>query len=99
MKILGISAHYHDSAAALVVDGLPVCAIQEERLSRRKNDAAFPLAAVEWCLGEAGLEPDALHAVVFYEKPMRKLERILVSALRPFPRSWRSLPQAMKNPL
>ncbi len=99
MRILGISAHYHDSAAALVVDGLPVCAIQEERLSRRKNDSAFPLAAVEWCLDEAGLEPEELDAVVFYEKPMRKLERILVTALRAFPRSWRSFPQAMKNTL
>lgn len=99
MKILGISAHYHDSAAALVVDGLPLCAIQEERLSRRKNDAAFPLAAIEWCLGEAGLEPEELDAVVFYEKPMRKLERILVTTLRAFPRSWRSFPQAMKNTL
>jgi carbamoyltransferase len=99
MKILGISAHYHDSAAALVVDGLPVCAIQEERLSRRKNDASFPLAAIEWCLAEGGLEPEALDAVVFYEKPMLKLERILVTALRAFPRSWRSFPQAMKNTL
>src|SRR5512138_237662 len=99
MRILGISAHYHDSAAALVVDGLPVCAIQEERLSRRKNDAAFPLAAIEWCLDEAGLEPDALDAVVFYEKPMRKLERILVTALREWPRSWRSFPPAMKSTL
>ena len=50
MKILGISAHYHDSAAALVVDGVPVCAVQEERLSRHKNDATFPLGAIEWCL-------------------------------------------------
>jgi carbamoyltransferase len=99
MKILGISAHYHDSAAAVVVDGVPVCAIQEERLSRRKNDAAFPLAAIEWCLGEAGLEPEDLDAVVFYEKPMLKVERILVTALRAFPRSWRSFPRAMKNTL
>jgi carbamoyltransferase len=99
MKILGISAHYHDSAAALVVDGLPVCAVQEERLSRRKNDAAFPLKAVEWCLEQAGLEPEALDAVVFYEKPMLKFERILSCALRAFPRSWRSFPQAMKNTL
>jgi carbamoyltransferase len=99
MRILGVSAHYHDSAAALVVDGLPVCAVQEERLSRRKNDAAFPLAAIEWCLEEAGLEPEDLDAVVFYEKPMRKLERILVMALREFPRSWRSFPRAMKNTL
>jgi hypothetical protein len=68
MKILGISAHYHDSAAALVVDGVPVAAVQEERLSRRKNDAAFPLGAIEWCLEHAGLEPDALDAVVFYER-------------------------------
>ncbi len=99
MTILGISAHYHDSAAALVVDGVPVCAIQEERLSRRKNDAAFPLAAIEWCLRDAGVEPGDLDAVVFYEKPMLKLERILVTALRAFPRSWRSFPRAMKNTL
>jgi carbamoyltransferase len=99
MKILGISAHYHDSAAALVIDGVPVCSIQEERLSRRKNDAAFPLAAIEWCLEDAGVEPRDLDAVVFYEKPMLKVERILVTALRAFPRSWRSFPQAMKNTL
>jgi carbamoyltransferase len=99
MRILGISAHYHDSAAALVVDGVPVCAVQEERLSRRKNDAAFPLAAIEWCLERGGLEPDQLDAVVFYEKPMLKFERILSSALRAFPRSWRSFPRAMKNSL
>src|ERR671935_477061 len=99
MKILGISAHYHDSAAALVVDGVPHCAIQEERLSRRKNDAAFPLAAIEWCLDDAGLQPADLDAVVFYEKPMLKVERILVTALRAFPRSWKSFPRAMKNTL
>ena len=99
MRILGISSHYHDSAAALVVDGLPVCAVEEERLSRRKNDAAFPLAAIEWCLDQAGLSPDDLDAVVFYEKPMLKFERILTMALRSFPRSWRSFPQAMKNSL
>jgi carbamoyltransferase len=96
MKILGISAHYHDSAAALVVDGVPVAAVQEERLSRRKHDATFPLAAIEWCLDAGGLAPDELDAVVFYEKPMLKLERILVSALRAFPRSWRSFPASMK---
>src|SRR3989440_8736934 len=99
MKILGISAHYHDSAAAVVVDGVPVCAVQEERLSRRKNDAAFPLSAIEWCLDRAGLEPEALDAVVFYEKPMLKFERILTCALRAFPRSWRTFPKAMKNSL
>jgi carbamoyltransferase len=99
MKILGISAHYHDSAAALLVDGVPVAAVQEERLSRRKNDAAFPLSAIEWCLEEAKLEPEQLDAVVFYEKPMLKFERILSTALRAFPKSWRSFPHAMKNTL
>src|SRR5687767_15572146 len=99
MKILGISAHYHDSAAALVVDGVPVYAVQEERLSRRKNDAGFPLRAIEWCLASAGIEPADLDAVVFYERPMLKFERILTSALRAFPRSWRSFPHAMKNTL
>jgi carbamoyltransferase len=99
MKILGVSAHYHDSAAALVVDGVPVAAVQEERLSRRKNDAAFPLGAIEWCLESAGLEPDDLDAVVFYERSMLKFDRILTSALRAFPRSWRSFPHAIKNSL
>ena len=99
MKILGISAHYHNSAAALLIDGLPVAAVEEERLSRRKNDAAFPLAAIEWCLDRAGLEPADLDAVVFYERPMLKFDRILTSTLRAFPRSWRAFPKAMKNTL
>ena len=99
MKILGISAHYHDSAAALVIDGVPVCAVQEERLSRRKNDAAFPLGAIEWCLDHAGLDPADLDAVVFYERSMRKFDRILTCALRTFPHSWRSFPNAIKNSL
>src|SRR5438132_10081515 len=99
MKILGISAHYHDAAAALVVDGLPVCAVQEERLSRHKNDASFPMKAIEWCLEQGGLDPDDLDAVVFYERSMLKFERILTSALRTFPRSWPSFPQAIRNTL
>jgi carbamoyltransferase len=99
MKILGISAHYHDSAAALVVDGVPVCAVQEERLSRKKNDAGFPLQAIEWCLDRGSLDVDDLDAVVFYERSMLKFERILTCALRAFPRSWRSFPHAIKNTL
>jgi len=99
MKILGISAHYHDAAAALIVDGLPVAAVQEERLSRRKNDAAFPMNAIEWCLEKGELEPEHLDAVVFYERPMLKFDRILTCALRAFPHSWRSFPHAMKNTL
>src|SRR5207245_3126686 len=99
MKILGISAHYHDSAAALVIDGIPVCAVQEERLSRRKGDAAFPLSAIEWCCEHAGVAPESLDAVVFYERPMLKFDRILTCALRAFPRSWSAFPRAMKNSL
>jgi len=99
VNILGVSAHYHDSAAALVIDGQPFCAVQEERLSRHKGDAAFPMLAIEWCLEHAGLEPEALDAVVFYERPMLKFDRILTCALRAFPHSWGTFPKAMKNTL
>lgn len=99
MNILGISAHYHDSAAALVVDGVPVAAVQEERLSRCKNDSGFPLRAIEWCLDHAKVEPERLDAVVFYERSMQKFDRILTMTLRSFPKSWRSFPNAMKNTL
>src|SRR5262245_22868654 len=99
MNILGISAHYHDSAAALVIDGVPVCAVQEERLSRRKNDAAFPVKAIGWCLDHEHIEPGDLDAVVFYERSMLKFDRILTCTLRAFPRSWRSFPHAIKNTL
>jgi carbamoyltransferase len=99
MNILGISAHYHDAAAALVVDGVPVCAVQEERMSRRKNDASFPIGAIEWCLESAHLEPADLDAVVFYERSMLKFDRILTCALRAYPRSWRAFPKAIKNTL
>jgi len=99
VNILGISAHYHDSAAALIIQGMPVAAVQEERFSRRKNDAAFPLSAIEWCLDRAGIGPEALDAVVFYERPMLKFDRILTCALRAFPHSWRAFPKAMKNAL
>jgi carbamoyltransferase len=99
MRLLGLSGLYHDSAAALLEDGVPVCAIQEERITRRKNDAGFPMAAAEWCLEHAGVAPEDLDAVVFYEKPMLKFERILTMSLRGFPRSCASFPRAMKNAL
>ncbi|HEX8058727.1 MAG TPA: carbamoyltransferase N-terminal domain-containing protein [Novosphingobium sp.] len=99
MKILGLSAHYHEAAAALLIDGMPAAAVQEERLSRRKNDAVFPLGAIEYCLDHAGLEPEELDAVVFYEKPMLKFDRVLTMALRTFPRSYHAFPQAIKNML
>jgi len=99
MNILGISGHYHDSAAALLVDGVPVASVQEERLSRRKNDASFPLKAIDWCLESAGVEPEDLDAVVFYERPMLKFERILVTTLRAFPHGRKAFAHAMKNSL
>lgn len=99
MRILGISGHYHDSAAALVIDGMPVAAVQEERLSRHKNDAGFPLAAIEWCLDQAHLSPGDLDAVIFYEKPTLRFDRVLTGMLQGWPGSWRSYPKAMKNML
>ena len=77
MKILGISAFYHDAAAALVVDGEIIAAAQEERFSRAKHTADFPIASIRYCLEEAGLSIDELDAVVFYDKPFLKFERLL----------------------
>ncbi len=77
MKILGISAFYHDSAAALIIDGEIVSAAQEERFTRIKNDPGFPANAIKYCLDEEGLTIDKLDAVVFYDKPFLKFERLL----------------------
>jgi carbamoyltransferase len=103
MKILGISAFYHDSAAALVVDGQIVAAAQEERFSRKKHDEAFPSKAVEFCLQEAGIRTGALDYVAFYEKPLRKFDRLLETylALAPagFPSFLRSVPVWLKDKL
>jgi carbamoyltransferase len=85
--ILGISALYHDSAAALIRDGEVVAAVQEERFTRLKHDPSLPLRAAEWCLAHAGITKDDLSHVVFYEKPLRKLERMVVSQVLTFPRS------------
>ena len=68
MKILGISAYYHDSAAALIEDGNILCAAQEERFTRKKHDASFPQNAIDFCLEDSGLSLSELDAVVFYEK-------------------------------
>ena len=70
MRILGVSAFYHDSAAALVQDGRVVAAAQEERFSRKKHDARFPHNALAYCLREAGIDLDAIDSVVFYDKPL-----------------------------
>jgi len=77
MNILGISAFYHDSAAALIQNGSIVAAAQEERFTRIKHDPAFPTHAVQYCLDEAGLSLEQLDAVVFYDKPLLKFERLL----------------------
>lgn len=93
--ILGISAFYHDSAAALVVDGRVVAAAQEERFTRRKHDERFPGNAVDFCLAQAELPPEALDYVVFYEKPLRKFDRLLETYLAWAPRGYRSFRKAM----
>ncbi len=77
MNILGISAYYHDSAAAILVDGKLVAAAQEERFTRKKHDAGFPEHAIRYCLDEAGLEMSLVDQVVFYDKPFLKFERLL----------------------
>jgi carbamoyltransferase len=79
--ILGISAFYHDSAAALVIDGEIVAAAQEERFTRKKHDAGFPTRAVEYCLAEARIKPDQLSYIAFYDKPLTKFERLLETYL------------------
>src|SRR3989440_3462505 len=89
MHVLGISCHYHDAAAALLRDGVLVAAAQEERFSRKKHDAAFPLRAIEFCLQQAGLEAADLDYVVFYEKPFAKGERLMTTIVATFPRSLR----------
>lgn len=95
MNILGISCFFHDAAAALVQDGVVTAAAEEERFSRKKHDAGFPLHAIEFCLRSGGLRGEDLDWVVFYEKPFRKFDRILMSALQTFPRSLRVFRESM----
>lgn len=93
--VLGISAYYHDSAAALLVDGELVAAAQEERFSRQKHDARFPNQAVNYCMSHAGLGYDDLDHVAFYEKPFRKFERLLETYLSTAPSGWGSFARSM----
>ena len=90
MRILGISAFYHDSAAALIDEGRIVAAAQEERFTRRKHDASFPHNAIAYCLAEAGVSADSLDHVVFYDKPFLKFERLLETYIAMAPRGFRS---------
>jgi carbamoyltransferase len=95
MRILGVSAYYHDSAAALIEDGRVIAAAQEERFTRRKHDAAFPKNAVQYCLSEAQVPLSSLDAVVFYEKPFLKFERLLETYMTTAPRGFRQFLMAM----
>jgi len=95
MNILGISCFFHDSAAALVQDGIVTVAAEEERFTRIKHDAGFPIRAIEFCLRSAQLRAQDLDYVVFYEKPFLKFDRILMSTLQMFPRSLRVFRESM----
>jgi carbamoyltransferase len=95
MRILGLSAYYHDSAAALVEDGKIVAAAQEERFSRKKHDARFPREAITYCLAEADCTLDEIDRVVFYDKPLLKFERLLATALAFAPSGFASFRRSM----
>lgn len=103
MKILGISAYYHDSAACLIVDGEIVAAAQEERFTRKKHDSEFPIHAIKYCLAEAISRPDDIDYVVFYDKPFLKFERLLETYLAFAPKGFKSfitsLPVWLKSKL
>src|ERR1700742_763434 len=95
MRILGISAFYHDSAAALVADGRIVAAVQEERFTRIKQDAGFPRRAIEYCLSVEGVSLRDVDHVVFYEKPFLKFERLLETYVGFAPRGLTSFATAV----
>ena len=95
MYILGISCYYHDSAAVLLKDGHIIAAAEEERFSRRKHDFGFPEKAIDFCLRQAGINAEDLDYAVFYEKPLLKFERIMLSTLQTFPQSYRVFRESM----
>src|SRR5271154_1710582 len=95
MRILGISAFYHDSAAALLCDGEIVAAAQEERFTRKKHDSRFPSHAVEFCLSLAGVDLSAVDYIVFYDKPFLKFERLLETYIAFAPSGLRSFQMAI----
>src|SRR5215470_10326593 len=95
MRILGISAFYHDSAAALVIDGEIIAAAQEERFTRKKHDPSFPADAIAYCLAAGGCRLHELDSVAFYDKPFLKFERLLETYLSYAPRGLRSFNMAI----
>ncbi len=94
-SILGISAFYHDSAAAIIVDGKIIAAAQEERFSRKKHDARYPFNAVNYVLSESNLKLHEIDHIVFFEKPFLKFERILETYLAFAPRGFKSFCMSM----
>ena len=90
IHILGLSAYYHDSAAALIQDGDILAAVQEERFTRKKHDAHFPTNAIEYCLKSTGISPKEIDYVVFYDKPFLKFERLLETYVAFAPRGFNS---------
>lgn len=95
MIILGISCFYHDSAAALLINGEIVAAAQEERFTRKKHDANFPTHAIEFCLKQAGIKPEDVDLIAFYEKPFLKFERLIETYIAFAPQGFRSFVQSM----
>lgn len=95
MRVLGISAFYHDSAAALLQDGTIVAAAQEERFTRKKHDAGFPANAVRYCLGQVGASLDSVDVIAFYDKPLLKFERLLETYVAFAPRGFTSFKMAI----
>src|SRR5499433_611843 len=95
MYILGVSCYYHDAAAALLHDGKLVAAAEEERFTRIKHDYGFPKNAIQFCLDKAGITGQDLDHVVFFEKPFRKLDRILATVLQTYPKSWKVFRESM----
>ena len=95
VHILGVSCYYHDAAAALLRDGVLIAAAEEERFSRVKHDFAFPRNAIRFCLDEAGIAGKDLDYVIFFEKPFRKFDRILMSTLQTYPQSWKVFRESM----
>ena len=95
MYILGVSCYYHDAAAVLLNDGVLVAAAEEERFSRVKHDYGFPRHAIHFCLEQAGIEGSDLDYAVFFEKPFRKFDRILMMTLQTYPQSWKVFRESM----
>ena len=95
IAILGISAFYHDSAAALIIDGEIIAAAQAERFTRKKHDSEFPTNAILYCLQEANIKPSNISNVVFYEKPFVKFERLLETYLAYAPKGFRTFAASM----